>query len=272
MSIRAASTMLAALHGTLERHPWRDPSAASSDPYRLFVARSSAMGWLAEATGPGRAGVWGMNDAGEDQASGPKPSRVAWFQVALQEPLPAGRALPVQALLACAGDVVARAGTLHLHAVQVLMPLESVHASTGGDPGVSAVMTLLQDAGWFADCDPRSRAQVEVTLDSGQEPSIRAAAPGMLQWMQAFDQDVVLIDSLSLTADAATNLDPRVTDELWLGPSQRRVSLHGTLAEWSLDAVGWLAAYLAEASSRHGVHTPLLLTVIGSAGSSPNLE
>lgn len=79
MSIRAASTMLAALHGTLERHPWRDPSAASSDPYRLFVARSSAMGWLAEATGPGRAGVWGMNDAGEDQASGPKPSRVAWF-------------------------------------------------------------------------------------------------------------------------------------------------------------------------------------------------
>lgn len=32
------------------------------------------------------------------------------------------------------------------------------------------------------------------------------------------------------------------------------------LAERSLDALGWLAAFLADVSSRHGVSTPLILT------------
>ena len=41
--------MFAALHGELAPHPWRDPLVASSDAYSLFYARSSAMGWLAEA-------------------------------------------------------------------------------------------------------------------------------------------------------------------------------------------------------------------------------
>ena len=48
-------------------------------------------------------------------------------------------------------------------------------------------------------------------------------------------------------------------DELWLGPAQPRTTF-GILAEWSLDALGWLAAFLADASSRHGVGTPLMLT------------
>jgi hypothetical protein len=42
--------MFASLHGELAVHPWRDPEAAS-DAYSLFVARSSAMGWLAEPAG-----------------------------------------------------------------------------------------------------------------------------------------------------------------------------------------------------------------------------
>ncbi|RSN54358.1 hypothetical protein DMH01_36030 [Amycolatopsis sp. WAC 04182] len=33
-----------------------------------------------------------------------------------------------------------------------------------------------------------------------------------------------------------------------------------SLAEWSPDAVGWLAGLLADLSARHGVATPLLLT------------
>jgi len=36
--------------------------------------------------------------------------------------------------------------------------------------------------------------------------------------------------------------------------------IRGTLAEWSLDARGWLAAFLAEASRRQGISTPLILT------------
>jgi hypothetical protein len=96
-------------------------------------------------------------------------------------------------------------------------------------------------------------------LDGGQDPSIRSAAPAMLGWMQEIKQDVFSCDSFSLTDDEMV-LNPAVIDELWRGPPRHRATFHGTLAEWSLDAVGWLAAFLADASSRHGVSTPLLLT------------
>ena len=42
--------------------------------------------------------------------------------------------------------------------------------------------------------------------------------------------------------------------------SHHRVTFRGTLAEWSLDALGWLAAFLADISARHGVGIPLMLT------------
>jgi hypothetical protein len=260
LSIRPSSTLFAALHGELVVHPWRDPLVALSDAYSLFVARSSAMGWLAEATENASGGVWGMNDAGQDPGAGSQSSRIAWFQVSLIEPVPAGRPLPVQAFLSCAGDVAARIGTLRLQAVQLLLPVQSLGASAAASPSMSAVMTLVQDSGWFADCDPHLRTQVRVTLDGGQDRSIRSAAPQMLPWMQAIKQDVFLCDSFSLADDDHVVLEPPFVDELWLGPAQHRATFRGTLTEWSLDAVGWLAAFLGDASSRHGVSTPLLLT------------
>src|SRR5439155_13998842 len=103
-----------------------------------------------------------------------------------------------------------------------------------------ALMALVQDAGWFADCDPHLRARVRVTLDGGQDPSIRSAAREMLQWMQKVRQDVFSGDSFSLMDDDDVVLKPAVIDELWLGPAHHRATFHGTLAEWSLDALGWL--------------------------------
>lgn len=257
LNIRTASTMFVALHGELALHPWFDPSVASADAYSLFVARSSAMGWLAEAAEKTSGGLWGMNDAGLEPDSGSQPPRVAWFQVSLIEPVPAGRPLPVQPFLACAGDVVARIGTLRLQAVRVLLPVQSLLAPSR----VSAMGPLLQAAGWFADGAPHLRASVRVTLDGGQDPSILTAAPGMLQLMQKIKQDVFSCDSVSLVDDHDDLvLQPAVIDELWLGPAQYRATFRGTLAEWSLAALGWLAAFLTDASSRHGVSTPLMLT------------
>lgn len=274
MSIRRPDgTMLAALYGELEPHPWRDPLVASSDAYSLFVARSSAMGWLTEAEENASGGLWGMNDAGQDPApalaSESRPARVAWFQVSLTGPVPAGGPLPVQAFLSCVDDVVARIGTARLRAVQLLLPVQGLDASSGASSRWGAVLPLLQEAGWFADGDPRLRARVRVTLDGGQDPSIRSAAPGMLRWMRQFDQDVFSCDGVSVTDDDDTALvtdddmvlEPAVIDEVWFGPARHRATFHGTLAEWSLDALGWLAAFLADAGSRHGVDTPLLLTV-----------
>ncbi|WP_211264012.1 hypothetical protein [Streptosporangium amethystogenes] len=267
MSIRPDSTMFAALHGELALHPWRDPRVASSDAYSLFVARSSALGWLTEATENASGGLWGMNDAGQ----GPEPSRIAWFQVSLTEPVPDGRPLPVQAFLSCAGDVVARIGTPRLRAVQLLLPVQSLDASTRA----SAVLPLFQDAGWFADGDPRWRTPVRVTLDGGQDPSIHSAAPEMLQWIRSFTQDVFACDSFSLTDDLTDDgmvLEPAVIDELWRGPARHRATFHGVLTEWSLDALGWLAAFLAEAASRNGVGTPLMLTADRLEGSRSRVD
>jgi hypothetical protein len=214
------------------------------------------MGWLADAAENGVCGFWGMNDAGRDLVSQSQPPRVAWFQVSLTEPIPADQPLPVQPFLACAGDVVARMGKLRLEAVQVLLPVQCLPAPSG----IDAVWTLLRSIGWFADGNPHLSTPVRATLDGGQSPSIRSAAPRIFQWMREVKQDVFACDSFSLMDDPVL-LKPAVIDELWLGPAHHRVTFHGTLAEWSLDAVGWLAAFLASASSQHGVSTPLMLTV-----------
>lgn len=272
---RPAGTMFAALYGELTLHPWRDPAAASEDMYSLFHDRSLAMGWLSDvgglvefrtdpATGRvegheigdvGAEGRWGMHEAGPElPGCGPASSPVAWFQVGT-DPVPADRPLPVHPFLCCADDVVARFGTLRLQAVQVLLPVQDLHATPR-----RAVMPSLHTVGWFSECDPRSSTQVRVTVDSGQEPSIPAAAPEMLSWLQRDEQDAFVCDSYSLTDhDPLPEQHPAV-DYHWNGPPLHRATFRGTLVEWSLDAVGWLAGFLADASARHGVTTPILLT------------
>lgn len=255
--IKPDATMFAALYGELVVHPWREPFIASSDLYSLFYARSLAMGWLTEATTEtSLCGYWGMNDAGQGLVSNSQPPCIAWFQVTLTGT--SGRSLPVQPFLRCAGDVVARIGTLRLEAVQVLLPVQYLHKPSEAFLPMDAVAELLSGANWFADCDPRLRTRVEVMLDGGQEPSIRSVAPEIFRWMQQIRQDVFLCDAFSLD-DSGMILKPALTDELWCGPPQHRATFRGTLVEWSLDALGWLAAFLADAGSRHGLSTPLLL-------------
>ncbi|MFY1692524.1 hypothetical protein [Plantactinospora sp. WMMB782] len=38
------------------------------------------------------------------------------------------------------------------------------------------------------------------------------------------------------------------------------MTFDGTLAEWSVDALGWLAGFLADLGAGHGVRGPLLFT------------
>ncbi|NOK80938.1 MAG: hypothetical protein GFH27_549287n19 [Chloroflexi bacterium AL-W] len=264
MSIKPVSTMFAALHGEFTRHSWRDPVVAEIDAYSLFVARSSALGWLADTAEYGVGGVWGMNDAGQDSDDGAQLLHRVWFQVALNDPMAAGQPLPVQAFLACAGDVVARMGTLRLQGIQILLPVEALAPTLSG---IDALRSLLVSAGWFADSDVRLCTQVWATMDGGQDLSIRTAAPGMFQQLQMIRQDVFVCDSFSFTDDAVV-LQPAIRNELWSRPSQHRTTFHGTLVEWSLDTLGWLAAFLASVSSQHGVTIPLMLTVSRPEGAT----
>jgi hypothetical protein len=256
-------TMYASLYGELVPHQRVDAAReVAQDAYSLFYARSAAMGWLTPAVGNGLGGLWGMNDAEASPGSGPQPSRVAFFQVVLTGPSQE-KLLPVQQFLACAGDVVARLGALRLDAVQVLLPERDAadDGRTASPSGLKAAAPLMDALNWFADCDPRLRTRARVTLDSGPDPSIQAAAPGIVQSVQETDQDVFTCDSFSLLDDDHLVLPPATVDERWSGTEHYRVTLVGTLSEWSLDALGWLAAFIADTSSRHGISMPLMFTV-----------
>ena len=177
-----------------------------------------------------------------------------------------GKLLPVHPFLACAGDVVARLGTLRLDAVKVLLPEHDADADARfASPSSMLVSRALQDAlNWFGDCGPGRRVPVRITLDGLADPSIRAAAPAIGQWVREINQEV--FDCESWSEDDPLVLPPATTFEGGTDGGHHRVTFRGTLAEWSLDALGWLAAFLADVSARHGVRTPLILTAGGSGG------
>ena len=252
--------MFAALFGELVLHRRLDTeSEATQDAYSLFYARSSAMRWLTPAVQGAAGGLWGMNDAAAVPDSGPRPSRVAFFQVVLTEPS-LGKLLPVQPFLVCAGDVMARLGMLRLDAVQVLLPEREAEedAQFASPSGARVASSLLDADNWFAGGDPRARTVVRVTLDGGPDPSIRAAAPAIVQWARDVRQEVFACHSLSLAEDDHLILWPIPFGPAPAGP--HRVTFRGTLAEWSLDALGWLAAFLADGTARYGVSSQLMLT------------
>jgi hypothetical protein len=158
--------------------------------------------------------------------------------------------------------VVARLGTLRLEAVQVLLPERDPpeEGELASPSGMRVAWPLLSTAHWFAECDPQLRVPVRVTLDGGPDPSMRAEAPAILRWVQEVRQDVFACDSLSLADDDHLTLRPIPFEDPNSEAVHHRVTFRGTLAEWSPDALGWLAAFLADGTSRHGVRTSLMFT------------
>ena len=112
----------------------------------------------------------------------------------------------------------------------------------------------------FAECDPRSGTAVEVNINSGRDPSIPAVAKQLTDHLGHLDQDVFVCRSHDVAGrDAA--LPAPFDDSFWNGPPLHGVVLRGSLAEWSCDAVGWLAEVVADSVAQLGVRSPLLLTV-----------
>jgi hypothetical protein len=167
-----ARTLWLGLYGGFSPHLSDDPGSA--DAYRLFYARSSAMGWLTDAIRPEPRRLWGMNDAELGQTSAAHPPLIAWFQVVLTEPTGVDGLLPVQPLLACAGDVLGRLGVFELQAAQLLLPPPD--PSADDPPGSEGLGLLAETAGWFANCDRRRRTPVQFTIDGGHVPTIATAA------------------------------------------------------------------------------------------------
>ncbi|WP_245818723.1 hypothetical protein [Haloechinothrix alba] len=199
-----------------------------------------------------------MHEAGQDSpGTAPGLSLAAWFQVGVDTVPPADRPLPVHPFLCCIRDVMSRLGTLRLQALQVLLPMQYL----GGSTRKPALVPSLPTADWFATCDHVSRTPIRITLDSGQDRGIPSAAPEMHSWMLRWDQDTFTCESYSVTGHDPLAESFPYGDGVWPGPPLNRATFRGTLAEWSLDALGWLGGFLAEASTRHAITTPVLLTV-----------
>lgn len=244
-----AGTLFAALHGELTPRPDRTPGT-DRDPYIQFHDRARAMGWLDS--------LWGMNDAGrEHPLAAPGSSLVTWFQAGVDQ-VPGDRPLPVQPFLRCAGDVTARLGALELRTAQVLVPAQSLDVSARPQ---HARMPSLSTAAWFDDVE--AATPVHVTVDSGQDPAIPAAAQRIHHWLGELPQNVFRCGAPAERAP----LPPPLPDALWAGPPRHRMTLEGTLSEWSLDAIGWLGGFLADLAAREGAGVPLLLTVSRSTDS-----
>jgi hypothetical protein len=264
---RTAGTMFAALYGELVAHAWRDPDS-EHDAYSLFHQRSLAMGWLDDRAtgvrgdGPGNdtlgaAGLWAMNDAGWNHPlAAPGARLIAWFQVEASE-VAADRPLPVQPFLRCAETTTARVGTLDLSAIQILVPVQGIDAASRPP---YATVPSMQTIDWFAERDPRSRTPVEVGINSGRDPSIPGLATRLTDHLGHLDQDVFVGRSHEM-ADRDAVLPPPFDDSFWNGPPLHGVVLRGELAEWSCDAVGWLAEVVADSVAQLGVRSPLLITV-----------
>ncbi|GAA3183268.1 MULTISPECIES: hypothetical protein [Streptomyces] len=267
-SHRTAGTLFAALYGELTPHSWHDP-ASEHDAYQLFHQRSLAMGWLddragaAAETDPARRaavapGLWAMNDAGwSHPLAAPEPQLIAWFQVEAGA-VAGDRPLPVQPFLRCAEDTAARIGTVRLSAVQLLLP---VHGLDPSARPASARVPSLQTADWFGEYDPRARTPVTVRIDSGRSPSLSAVAPQLAQRLGRLDQGVFACGAHDLAAPGGVPAPP-FDDSFWNGPPGHGTTLTGVLAEWSCEAVGWLAEVVADSAAGLGVREPLLVTVL----------
>lgn len=223
------------------------------------------MGWLDDRAAGGGSedrmlrapGLWGMNDAGWNHPlAAPGAELISWFQVEASA-VAGDRPLPVQPFLRCAENATTRAGTLNLSAVQILLPVQGLDPSSR--PPYAPVPSM-QVRHWFAERDPRSRTPVEISINSGRDPSIPAVAEQLTDHLGHLDQDVFACRSYDVAGREAV-LPPPFDDSLWNGPPLHGVVLRGELAEWSCDAVGWLAEVVADSVAQLGVSSPLLLTV-----------
>jgi hypothetical protein len=218
---KPARMISVALFGDLALYPQPpiDPDRQRDIGYSLFNARSAALGLAL------------CGDGEVNEGAG----LVASFQLTHSDD---DELAPVQPFLAVVEDVVTRLGRVRLDAIQVTLPER-------GTPEPD-----IPGPDWFALLDPARWVPVRVTLDSPDERIATVA-------VAAIDRQAMYGDVLRFEATSG--------DHLVLAPITRdsgahhRVTLTGALAEWSFDALGFLAAFLNDLAASQGIVTPLIL-------------
>jgi hypothetical protein len=270
-SAPSAGILFAALYGDLT-HRWPRDSEDTHDAYGLFYYRSEGMGWLDERDSHSPAtsglvqapGLWELQEAGWEDEHAPRDSgQVSWFQVEAS-PVPWNRPLPAQPFLHCAEACTRQAGTFTLTKVRIELPAAPALIDPPRDP--DDPVPSLRTEGWFSACDPADQTSVQVSVSAADHPDDRAALARLGQYFAGLEQSVfTLVDTAQVASGAAKELgrpvDRSWSSFFWGTPDRHGAVFTGSLAEWSGDAIGWLAGALAECFIHLGGRSRILVTV-----------
>jgi hypothetical protein len=270
-SAPSPGVLFAALYGDLT-HRWPRDSEDTEDAYGLFYYRSESMGWLDErdSRSPAQSGLvqapglWELQEADWEAERAPRDSgQVSWFQVEVS-PVPYNRPLPAQPFLHCAEASTRQAGTFTLTKVRIELPAAPALIDSPRDP--HEPVPSLSTQGWFSACDPADQTSVQVSVSAGDHPDDRAALAQLGQYFADLSQSVfTLVDTAQPATGAAAELgrpvDHSWSSFFWNTPDRHGVVLTGSLAEWTGDAIGWLAGALADCFIHLGGRSRILVTV-----------
>ena len=221
------------------------------DAYRLFHARSSAMGWLHGGEFPSRrVGLWGMHDAEMDMTV--EDGRFAWFHVGFVE---SGqyRPLSLTPLLSCVGSVLSRFGSPEVNGVQVGI---GAHLGAAIDSSMERYRGFASSALWFGIVPEDERVPVTVTIGS----SARDAGAASADVGPCLDRVAKrAIGSLQLCDEAVQLFDGG--DPLGGDPARPVLTFDATMGEWSFDALGLAFSSLVDVGQLSGMDGGFVVSV-----------
>lgn len=245
-------SLFVGVYGSMVFHPWIEADTRGEDAYSLFVSRSTSMRWSSTSSHDPSVDLWGMNDAGLEWSRKKSPYRVSWYQVTVVAEDQKLVALPIQPVLACIEYSLHRLGQLHLTSLQLLLP---VHLSD------AAHSRIVSSIAWFDLSEPDEPASVRITLDAGEDGDLFRDPARILTHLSDRSFGKFKIDSHSFDADLTVSPTPPVVGDLWMGAARNRISLQGTIPEWSFDSLACLSMIIVEVCRRCDARTTVLMSV-----------
>jgi len=175
-----------------------------------------------------------MNDA-QLASKAEIAGRIAYFKVG-GSGRSENRGMPIMPRVSCAGDALARIGLLDLRGIELCISPRVTRLPLGG---------LVSGLNWFNICDPDGRRRIRVLIEGAVDDRPERRAVEALAALQQTNTGAFLFESVSFdgrrrTADGSL----AVVDGIRLDPG--RFNLIASTPEWSLDALGWVAAMVAE--------------------------
>lgn len=242
------------IHGVIDLAPWigraREHHDLEEDAFGLVAKRSEMMGLGTFGAEPSGGEQWLHADAGGDWAPGHEVHQLVWMQVAVDR----GR-LPIQAIAALQGAVLARLGIAAVAGVHAVLPLHLAIDST---------TPLAVSRDWFAFADPSARSEFRITADSGSAPDARDQAHTVLRDIAERAADVLTIDLVDNTNFPWDAFIAKPAGARPVGTHRATFRCQGP--EWSVELAAWVIELLGDAYRSQRSKAAMLIAVSASPG------